>query len=584
MRRVSLPLLLSAAAPLALLAGPLAAAAGPGTMGPVDDTAPDAAYPADPSDGGSDGSADGSGSYGADAEQHRMAMLADLPSETPADIAQLAQGGAPVTALTDALRLAYWTSPAVLAQRSAVKSTDYRVTQARAAFGPKLDYQLTDAYQRDSLEPQRCAPGTPSIFCPAPGTRSTERKGFSTTASAVLTQPLFTFGRNFAAERFSVAQRNFQAQVLRSTETQALFETIAAYVGLLRDRAAVAIASDNLDILATQQADTQARFKVREVTATDVQQVVTRAELARAQLFAAQRDAASSEATFAQKIGAPAGTLAAPNPLDLPVRTLEEAYAYAEANSPVLQAAHYRELVSRAALVQAKADLMPRVDFQGTALYGSQSPYNNASRVKEQRGEVIISGPIYESGLRQAKVGEAKAANDADWRLIDGAVRDNRASLAAAWNDWKAQEAAMERLALSVESAQNALDGARLQQRAGLITTLDVLELARDLLNVRSSYNSSIASAYTSQARVLALMGALEPRWLLPDDPRYNPQVHFDKVKNKGQIPLFTPLMRALDGLSVGPADRRALRDPGTQVETPAVKPSVSAEVVAKTQ
>ena len=90
MRRVSLPLLLSAAAPLALLlAGPLAAAAGPGTMGPVDDSAPDAAYPADTSDGGSDGSADGSGSYAADAEQHRMAMMADLPSETPADIAQI---------------------------------------------------------------------------------------------------------------------------------------------------------------------------------------------------------------------------------------------------------------------------------------------------------------------------------------------------------------------------------------------------------------------------------------------------------------------------------------------------------------
>lgn len=183
----------------------------------------------------------------------------------------------------------------------------------------------------------------------------------------------------------------------------------------------------------------------------------------------------------------------------------------------------------------------------------------------------MVSGPIYESNLRQSKVEEVKAANDSDWRLIDSAVRDNRAALAAAWDDWKAQEAAIERLALSVDSAQKALDGARLQERAGLLTTLDVLEITRELLNVRSSYNSSIASAYTSQARVLALMGALEPRWLLPDDPRYDPQVHFDKVKHRGDLPLFSPLMRALDGLSVGPADRRALRDPGTQVETPAV-------------
>jgi len=494
-----------------------------------------------------------------------MAVAVDLPDETPADVLQLSESGTPITAFTDALRLAYWTSPAVLAQRAAVRGIDYRVVQARAAYGPKLDFQLRQGYTRDVDD-------ATSVFSPA-----ATREGWTNSASAILTQPLFTFGRNFAAERFSVAQRNFQAQALRSTEQQALLDTIAAYVGLLRDRAGVAIAQDNLDILRAEQSDTSARFKVREVTSTDVQQVTTRAELGQAQLYAAQRDAASSEAAFAQKVGVPAGTLAAPNPLDLPVRTLEEAYAYAEANNPVLQAAHYREAVSRASLEQVKADLMPRVDLQGTASYSSLSAYNNKARRREQRGEVVVSGPIYESGLRQARVAEAQAANDADWRLIDGAVRDNRAGLATAWNEWKAQEAAIDRLAISVDAAQRALDGARLQEPAGLITTLDVLELTRDLLNVRSSYNNSIASAYVAQARVLAQMGALDPRWLLPDDPRYDPQAHFEKVKHRADIPLFTPLMRALDGISVGPKTRRALRDPGTQVETPAVKLSTPA-------
>jgi hypothetical protein len=35
--------------------------------------------------------------------------------------------------------------------------------------------------------------------------------------------------------------------------------------------------------------------------------------------------------------------------------------------------------------------------------------------------------------------------------------------------------------------------------------------------------------------------------------------------------------MRALDGLTVGPAQKRALRDPATKVETPAVKLSTPA-------
>jgi outer membrane protein len=547
MRRISLPLLLSGAA-FALLALPAVASDDPGTMGPSDNRAE---APAGPD------------AYDGDAR--RMDVAVDLPDETPADVAQLAQSGAPVTTLPDALRLAYWTAPDLLAQRASLKGVDYRVPQARAGYGPKLDFQATQSYVRSDKDAF-------GIFVP-----KGIYHGFSNSAAAVLTQPLFTFGRNFAAERTALAQRAYQAQALRSIEQQALLDALSAYVGLLRDRAAVAIAQDNLDTLQSELSDNQARFKVHEVTATDVQQVITRAELGRAQLYAAQRDAASSEAAFVQKIGGPAGTLGAPNPLDLPVRTLEEAYAYAEGHNPVLLAAHERERVSRASLAAVKADLMPRVDFRGTALYGNQSQYDNNARNRELRGEVTVSGPIYESGLRQAKVGEAIAANDSDWRLIDAALRDNRAGLAASWNDWKAQEAAIERYGIAVDSAQKALDGAKLQERAGLITTLDVLELTRELLSARSAYNTAIASAYVSQARALALMGALEQRWLLPDDPLYDPQVHFNRVKHHGDIPLFTPVMRALDGLTVGPAQKRALRDPATKVETPAVKLSTPA-------
>jgi outer membrane protein TolC len=60
------------------------------------------------------------------------------------------------------------------------------------------------------------------------------------------------------------------------------------------------------------------------------------------------------------------------------------------------------------------------------------------------------------------------------------------------------------------DSARKAYEGAVLQQRAGLITTLDVLDLARELLLARSNSNTAIASAYLAKARVLAAAGALE--------------------------------------------------------------------------
>lgn len=505
----------------------------------------------------------------APAPESALRYSPDLPGGTPADIAEASRAGTPVDALPQALRLAYWTSPTVLAQRAALRGIDYRVPQARAAFGPRLDYQVGYDITRSGLR--------------TPGNGWSDNTTRSLTTTAVLTQPIFTFGRNAASERYALAQLGYQRQVMRSAEQQALLDAIGAYVGLLRDRAAVAIARDNLATLEQELSDNRARLKRREVTSTDVEQVETRVELGRAQVFTAQRDAAAGEATFLRMIGAPAGALAAPNPLRLPADSLEAAYAYAEGHNPVLIAAQEREKISRASLESTKADLMPRVDLKGQADYVNgwnvQSLFGAIPR-RDQRdfsGQVVLSGPIYESGLRQARVGEAIAANDSDWRLIDAALRENRATLAAAWDDWKALGAAVDRYASAVESARRAYDGALLQEKAGLRTTLDVLDLARELLLARGNYNSAMASAYIAQARVLAAMGALEQTWLLPGEPRYDPDDHFDKVKHRGDVPLLTPLLRGIDGLPLGSASARALRDPAAPrtaapVELDAVK------------
>lgn len=490
----------------------------------------------------------------------RIALRPELPEETPADVAEQAASGAPVTSLTEALRLAYWTAPSLLAQRATVKSTGYRVTQARAGFGPKLSYSLAGTYQHDSFDQRAGRP--PLVF-----------SGWTTTASAILTQPLFTFGRNASQERNSLAQVDFQKQVLRSTEQQALLDAITAYIGVLRDRAAVTIAKDNLAALERQLNDNKARLAVREVTSTDVQQISTRVSLGQAQVYNAQRDAASSEAIFLRMVGVPAGDLVPPNPLQLPVRQLEEAYAFAETHSPIILAAQAREKVSRASVAAAKADLMPRIDFQGSGNYGTQSAYDDSRRTREWRGQFIISGPIFESGLRKARVNEAMAANDADWRLLDGSLRESRAGLAAAWNDWQAQQAAIASYREAENSARNAYEGAVLQQRAGLITTLDVLDLARELLVARSNSNTAIANAYIAKARVLAAAGALEQAWLMPDSARSDDGVRRRKQGHKGEIPVVEQTLRGIGGAAsivrgldsiavVGNTADRAARDP----------------------
>ena len=150
----------------------------------------------------------------ADPDQSGPRFRPELPDGTPPDVAAMAASGAPVSGLEQALRLAYWTTPNLLAQRALLRSVDYRVPQARAAFGPSINYQADYSYQRTQFDQLLGA----DII----------NRGWSSTAQAILTQPLFTFGRNAAQENVALAQLAFQREVLRSSEQQALLDAIAA--------------------------------------------------------------------------------------------------------------------------------------------------------------------------------------------------------------------------------------------------------------------------------------------------------------------------------------------------------------------
>ncbi len=463
---------------------------------------------------------------------------------------------APVGTLSEALKLAYWTNPNLLAQRAHLRASDYLLPQARAGYGPKLGVSGSYGYERDKFEVSTGG------YVP--------KADWTATAAAVITQPLYSFGRNAAAERNANASISFSRSTLRATEAKVLLNTIVAYSVLARDKAGVGISQDNLALLEREYADTATRLQARETTSTDFQQVESRVGLGRAQLYVAQERLATSRAEFLRVVGALPGDLAPPNPLNLPVTSLEEAYAFAERSSPVLAAAYAREKVSRAALDAARADMMPRIDLNGRAESGTITPYSSDLRQTTLRGELVVTAPIFESGLRRARVDEAREANEADWRLIEAALRDSRAEVAAAWNTMVAQHAATTQLRAAVDAAERAYDGAVLQERAGMRTTLDVLDLARELLLARTGLNNAITEAYVAEARLLSAMGTLEGFYLLPDEALYDPETNYADARDNGDVPLLTPLIRALDGIGHAgePADR-PIRDPAGPLTTP---------------
>jgi outer membrane protein len=491
------------------------------------------------------------------------AYAGSLPDGTPGTYAGV-DTPPPVTTFVDALDRAYWTNPGLLADRARLRGSDYRVAAARAMAGPTVSFDARYGYSFNrSVD-----------FL---GTSYVDRTNWTPTFSAIMSQPVFTFGRIASEKRSADAQVEYQRAVLSSTEEETMFNAIGAYAAVLRDRGAVRIAGEYLSTLERELQDNAYRLQKREVTSTDVQQVQTRLELSREQLLSASRTLASSVTRFYQVVGAAPGDLEQPNPLVIPVRGLEEAYAYAERTNPVVAAATAREKISRAQRDAAKAELMPRVDLRGQASTGSSvTSFSDKFVQKEMRGEVVATWTPFDSGLRLARLHEAEASNDADWRLIDAALRENRSQIADAWNLWKTQTAALDRLQAAMDSATRAYEGAVLQERAGLRTTLDVLDLSRDLLTAKSNYNAATTTAYVAQARLLAAMGLLEHSDLLPQADGYDPRPHADRVKGQGGIPGFSPAIQALDGVLQGPSNDRPVRDPASKVIIPPASTSTS--------
>lgn len=416
----------------------------------------------------------------------------------------------PVTSLSNAIARAYAENPALEAERSNTRATRYRIPRALGQFGPSIDYDVSYGFRKTR---------TNRIELP-----DTVETGWSRSVTATLTQPIFTFGRLSSNLRQARAEVDFQEGVLESTLQQTLFATLQAYSFVLRDREAVRLAEANRAILFDLYEGSRKRLAVREITSPDLEQVVTRFELAESELAIARGQLAASEAVFLSIVGAPAGDLQPLDQLIMPAGSLDVAVDLAVAKNPILAAAIARERISRAQAKIASADRLPRIDFQGQAARTPVTPFREDPTRLDLSAVFSVSGNLFDSGVLANRQRELESFNQADVHLIDQARRDLLSETTSAWVAWKNQESAILSQSNAVDAADVAYSGANLQQRAGFRTTLDVLILARDLNSARVRLNTLTYDTYLAKARVLLAIGMLDEELFdLSDEPEEAP-------------------------------------------------------------
>ena len=359
---------------------------------------------------------------------------------------------------------------------------------------------------------------------------TTVPRGAGITVSQTLFDGLRTTNNIKSAESNVFASR----ENLRNVEQSVLQSGAQNYMDVLRDTAILDLRNSNIKVLDEQLRQTQDRFKVGEVTRTDVAQAEASLAGARAEYFAAQSQLQNSIASYRQVIGEQPTRLEPARPLDRGIPpSLENAIAVSQVEHPSVQAALHAVDVSELQVKIAEGALYPTLSLNGSA----QQRYDlsNVGGSSAFVGSIIgsLSVPIYEGGASYAQIRQAKEQLGIAEFQAD-VSRDNvRAAVISSWGLLVSSKAAVQADQAQVNAAGIALNGTREEARVGQRTTLDVLNAQQTLLNARVQLVGAQRDRVVATYAILASCGRLSASLLGLQLQPYNPAVHFDQVKDK---------------------------------------------------
>jgi outer membrane protein len=467
--------------------------------------------------------------------------------------------------LADAIALAYETNPTLQAQRANQRALDETYVQARTAYRLNVDVGLTTTYTDSSFG------------------GDSNSQGLSLSA----TQPLWTGGRATRGVDAARADVEQGRENLRSVEAQILATVVQSYVDVRRDTEALRINQANVAVLQRQLDEASARFEVGEITRTDVAQAEARLAASQASLAAAQAQLSVSRAAYTAVVGQSPADLAPEPPLPGMPTSFEDALGVAERENANIRAAQAGEEASRARVAQARAQYNPSVNLSATYSTSDRIPdfVNNFTQNDVAVARATVSIPLFTGGLTSSRVRQAVERDNAALVNIEAARRDVLRLVSQNWATVLSAKAALAANEEQVRAAQIAAEGVRQEAQVGLRTTLDVLNAELELRNAQLSLIGSRRDQYVAQALLLSAMGKLEAANLVGvgEGPAqielYDPRTNFNRVRNKGRVPVIEHVVETLDHIGAPSGDHRVKDEDApidSQLESIATNPQAA--------
>ena len=438
--------------------------------------------------------------------------------------------------LESALVQAYINNPSLNSQRASVRVTDENVPQALSGYRPKVSITGTGGQQSLSSNSRVVSPNlAPNVAPNTPATYALQ-SGYNTPASygATITQTLFNGFQTANKTRQAESQVQAARATLRVTEQTVLLNAATAYMNLLRDTAILDLQRRNVEVLQEQLRQTRDRFNVGEVTRTDVAQSESRLAAGRSQVLSAEATYKASAATYRQVIGVDPGKLTAGSPVDrFSPQNLPAAVGLATVVHPAVSTAQFNVDAATQAVKVAEASLYPTVSVTGqyTKNYEVVGSLNT---IENYQASVLgtLSIPIYQGGAEYSLIRQAKETLGQRRLDLDVARDQVRQTTVQAWGQLDAAKSNVDSTQAQVQAAEIALNGVREEARVGQRTTLDVLNAQQELVNARVSLVGAQRDRVVASYTLLASVGRLAPEVLGLRVPVYQPQIHYEQVRD----------------------------------------------------
>ncbi|MEO5369937.1 MAG: TolC family outer membrane protein [Magnetococcus sp. DMHC-1] len=383
-------------------------------------------------------------------------------------------------------------NPRIRSAQATLDAARERLNQARSGLLPDLSLGLSQTHNRtdwnsghNSMDPQM--------------------------VGINLSQPVFDKRALVAVRQATPYVAAFEQSL--EAEKQGVFLQVAdVALNYLKAREVSELARNNRQLTESNLETTRARFRVGEITQTDVSQASSRLASAEAEVLRAENAVAVGKARYEEVVGTPPPPELFVPALEVPIlgESLEVLVREAQ-QRPDLQAVRHRLQVAALNVDQERSGFFPTMALTSSVNRSwRQEVAGRMDPVDQMSLTLAMNVPLYSGGETVSRIAQAKSEQQGQEIEEERLLRQIAREVEQAQLDYKNAQAMVRAYQAAEKAAMEAKTGIEQEYRVGSRTALDLLVAQNVLFTSQTDLARSRFDLILARFQLLRAVGHLD--------------------------------------------------------------------------